>query len=220
MQTARDRGYAKVMMGESLTRVAIKLLTNLSLGRGAFLAVDTVSWGRSPTAEGVTRCHGDVAWWWHSPLAALHPQGFTDQRHGDVMVVRPMRDYTAKEIAFYNHFFSVPTVIVPPLFTKVGGSCGGEPKLCVPMAGTGPPSPALPSLLVPTASGEAQHPPAGRALPAGAAGGVPLHHQHRVPVRGSLWGYWGWGGLGCTHTPPLWLQDRGEAEPGAGQSQQ
>ncbi|NXL72026.1 CTU2 protein, partial [Leptocoma aspasia] len=85
VQTARDRGYAKVMMGESLTRVAIKLLTNLSLGRGAFLAVDT---------------------------------GFTDQRHGDVMVVRPMRDYTAKEIAFYNLFFSVPTVIVPPLFTK------------------------------------------------------------------------------------------------------
>ncbi|NXB37837.1 CTU2 protein, partial [Eulacestoma nigropectus] len=85
VQTARDRGYAKVMTGESLTRVAVKLLTNLSLGRGAFLAVDT---------------------------------GFTDQRHGDVMVVRPMRDYTAKEIAFYNHFFSVPTVIVPPLFTK------------------------------------------------------------------------------------------------------
>ncbi|NWV34256.1 CTU2 protein, partial [Grantiella picta] len=85
VQTARDRGYSKVMMGESLTRVAIKLLTNLSLGRGAFLAVDT---------------------------------GFTDQRHGDVMVVRPMRDYTAKEIAFYNHFFSVPTVIVPHLFTK------------------------------------------------------------------------------------------------------
>ncbi|NXA64138.1 CTU2 protein, partial [Mohoua ochrocephala] len=85
VQTARDRGYAKVMTGESLTRVAVKLLTNLSLGRGAFLAVDT---------------------------------GFTDQRHGDVMVVRPMRDYTAKEIAFYNHFFGVPTVIVPPLFTK------------------------------------------------------------------------------------------------------
>ncbi|NXR43063.1 CTU2 protein, partial [Zosterops hypoxanthus] len=85
VQTARDRGYNKVMMGESLTRVAIKLLTNLSLGRGAFLAVDT---------------------------------GFTDQRHGDVMVVRPMRDYTAKEIAFYNFFYSVPTVIVPPLFTK------------------------------------------------------------------------------------------------------
>ncbi|NWT58816.1 CTU2 protein, partial [Erythrocercus mccallii] len=85
VQTARDRGYAKVMTGESLTRVAVKLLTNLSLGRGAFLAVDT---------------------------------GFTDQRHGDVMLVRPMRDYTAKEIAFYNVFFSVPTVIVPPLFTK------------------------------------------------------------------------------------------------------
>ncbi|XP_027540770.1 cytoplasmic tRNA 2-thiolation protein 2 isoform X1 [Neopelma chrysocephalum] len=85
LQMARSRGYSKVMTGETCTRVAIKLLTNLSLGRGAFLAVDT---------------------------------GFTDKRHGDVMVVRPMRDYTAKEIAFYNHFFNIPTVIVPPLFTK------------------------------------------------------------------------------------------------------
>ncbi|KAF1611772.1 Cytoplasmic tRNA 2-thiolation protein 2, partial [Eudyptes chrysolophus] len=85
LQTARTRGYAKVMTGESCTRVAIKLLTNLALGRGAFLAVDT---------------------------------GFVDNRHGDVMVVRPMREYMAKEIAFYNHFFDVPTVIAPPLPTK------------------------------------------------------------------------------------------------------
>ncbi|KAM6118050.1 LOW QUALITY PROTEIN: cytoplasmic tRNA 2-thiolation protein 2 [Pterocles gutturalis] len=85
LQTARTRGYTKVMTGESCTRVAIKLLTNLALGRGAFLAIDT---------------------------------GFVDDRHGDVLVVRPMRDYTAKEIAFYNHYFDVPTVIVPPLLTK------------------------------------------------------------------------------------------------------
>ncbi|KAM9625899.1 cytoplasmic tRNA 2-thiolation protein 2 [Morphnus guianensis] len=85
LQTARTRGYTKVMTGESCTRVAIKLLTNLALGRGAFLAVDT---------------------------------GFVDNRHGDVMVVRPMREYMAKEIAFYNHFFDVPTVITPPLPTK------------------------------------------------------------------------------------------------------
>ncbi|KAM6057855.1 cytoplasmic tRNA 2-thiolation protein 2 isoform 2-T2 [Chlamydotis macqueenii] len=85
LQTARTGGYAKVMTGESCTRVAVKLLTNLALGRGAFLAVDT---------------------------------GFADSRHGDVMVVRPMREYMAKEIAFYNHFFDVPTVIAPPLPTK------------------------------------------------------------------------------------------------------
>lgn len=118
------------------------------------------------------------------------------------MVVRPMRDYTAKEIAFYNRFFSVPTVTVPPLLTKVRGSRGGEPELWVPKVGTGPPSPALPSLLVPTAPGEAQHPLAGRALPAGAAGGVPLHHQYRVQVRGVPGGGNGGArGLGCTHTP-------------------
>ncbi|KAM8985735.1 cytoplasmic tRNA 2-thiolation protein 2 isoform 1-T1 [Ara ararauna] len=85
LQTARTKGYTKVMTGETCTRVAIKLLTNLALGRGAFLAVDT---------------------------------GFKDNRHGDVMVVRPLREYMAKEIAFYNHFFDVPTVIAPPLPTK------------------------------------------------------------------------------------------------------
>uniref|UniRef100_A0A493T9A5 Cytoplasmic tRNA 2-thiolation protein 2 n=1 Tax=Anas platyrhynchos platyrhynchos TaxID=8840 RepID=A0A493T9A5_ANAPP len=85
LHTARTRGYPKVMTGESCTRVAVKLLTNLALGRGAFLAVDT---------------------------------GFVDSRHGDVTLVRPMREYMAKEIAFYNHFFGVPTVITPPLSTK------------------------------------------------------------------------------------------------------
>ncbi|OXB78410.1 UNVERIFIED_CONTAM: hypothetical protein H355_009181 [Colinus virginianus] len=85
LHTARTQGYTKVMTGESCTRVAVKLLTNLALGRGAFLAVDT---------------------------------GFVDSRHGDVTVVRPMRDYMAKEIAFYNHFFGVPTVITPPLHAK------------------------------------------------------------------------------------------------------
>ena len=67
-----------------------------------------------------------------------------DNRHGDVMVVRPMREYMAKEIAFYNHFFDVPTVIVPPLPTKVGVSPvprGGDPELRVAVAGTRPPRP-------------------------------------------------------------------------------
>jgi len=57
LQTARTGGYTKVMTGESCTRVAIKLLTNLALGRGAFLAVDAVSGprrGRPSSPAGVT----------------------------------------------------------------------------------------------------------------------------------------------------------------------
>lgn len=38
------------------------------------------------------------------------------------MAVRPMREYSAKEIAFYNHLFKVPTVAVPNLETKVRSS--------------------------------------------------------------------------------------------------
>lgn len=40
-------------------------------------------------------------------------------RFGDVVIVKPMRDYSAKEIAYYNRMFSVPTVFIPNLETKV-----------------------------------------------------------------------------------------------------
>ena len=42
LHVARTHGYSKVMMGDSCTRLAIKLMTSLALGRGAFLAWDTV----------------------------------------------------------------------------------------------------------------------------------------------------------------------------------
>ncbi|KAJ1083977.1 hypothetical protein NDU88_004132 [Pleurodeles waltl] len=85
LHTARTHGYSKVMMGDSCTRLAIKSMTNISLGRGAFLATDT---------------------------------GFSDERHGDVVVVRPMRDYSLKEISYYNHMFGVQSIFIPGLDTK------------------------------------------------------------------------------------------------------
>ncbi|XP_069354019.1 cytoplasmic tRNA 2-thiolation protein 2 isoform X2 [Eulemur rufifrons] len=85
LHVARAHGYSKVMTGESCTRLAVKLMTNLALGRGAFLAWDT---------------------------------GFSDERHGDVVVVRPMRDHTLKEVAFYNRLFVVPSVFTPAIDTK------------------------------------------------------------------------------------------------------
>ncbi|XP_021112237.1 cytoplasmic tRNA 2-thiolation protein 2 isoform X3 [Heterocephalus glaber] len=85
LHVARAHGYSKVMTGDSCTRLAIKLMTNLALGRGAFLAWDT---------------------------------GFSDERHGDVVVVRPMRDHTLKEVAFYNRLFAVPLVFTPAVDTK------------------------------------------------------------------------------------------------------
>ncbi|XP_070697004.1 cytoplasmic tRNA 2-thiolation protein 2 isoform X2 [Pempheris klunzingeri] len=85
VHTARTEGYSKVMLGDSCTRLAVKLLTSISLGRGAQLAQDT---------------------------------GFSDSRYGDVTLVRPMRDYSAKEIAFYNRMFSVPSVFIAGLDSK------------------------------------------------------------------------------------------------------
>uniref|UniRef100_UPI0037E93722 cytoplasmic tRNA 2-thiolation protein 2 n=1 Tax=Semicossyphus pulcher TaxID=241346 RepID=UPI0037E93722 len=85
VHTARAEGYSKLMLGHNCTRLAVKLLTNVSLGRGAQLAQDT---------------------------------GFSDSRYGDIILVRPMRDYSAKEIAYYNHMFNVPSVFIPSLETK------------------------------------------------------------------------------------------------------
>ncbi|XP_045628789.1 cytoplasmic tRNA 2-thiolation protein 2 isoform X1 [Ursus americanus] len=85
LHVARAHGYSKVMTGDSCTRLAIKLMTGLALGRGAFLAWDT---------------------------------GFSDERHGSVVVVRPMREHTLKEVAFYNRLFAVPSVFTPAIDTK------------------------------------------------------------------------------------------------------
>lgn len=54
------------------------------------------------------------------------PQGFSDERHGDVVVVRPMRDHTLKEVAFYNRLFDVPSVFTPAIDTKVRFRGRGE----------------------------------------------------------------------------------------------
>ncbi|XP_068116177.1 cytoplasmic tRNA 2-thiolation protein 2 isoform X2 [Hyperolius riggenbachi] len=91
VHVARKYGYTKVMTGESCTRLAVNLLANISLGRGAFLPLDT---------------------------------GFSDDRHGDVVVVRPMRDYSLKEISFYNRLFNVQSVFIPTLDTKACGNSG------------------------------------------------------------------------------------------------
>lgn len=133
-----------------------------------------------------------------------HLQGFVDSRHGDVTVVRPMRDYTAKEIAFYNHFFGVPTIITPPLHAKVG-----EPPVSPLPArlSCGPPS-ILPLSISPAAPREDQHPPPDGELPAGVAGGFPLHHQHRVPVQHLRAGWLGAGSEVPLLIPSLHLQDR------------
>ncbi|XP_053561260.1 cytoplasmic tRNA 2-thiolation protein 2 [Bombina bombina] len=85
LHTARSCGYSKVMSGESCTRLSVHLLSNISLGRGAFLPLDT---------------------------------GFADNRFGDVSVIRPMREYSLKEISFYNRLFQVPSIFIPALDTK------------------------------------------------------------------------------------------------------
>uniref|UniRef100_A0A673I269 Cytoplasmic tRNA 2-thiolation protein 2 n=1 Tax=Sinocyclocheilus rhinocerous TaxID=307959 RepID=A0A673I269_9TELE len=85
LHIARENDYSKVMMGDSCSRLAVKLLRNITVGRGAALASDT---------------------------------GFSDPRYGDVVIVRPMRDYSSKEISCYSRMFNVPSVFISGLDTK------------------------------------------------------------------------------------------------------
>ncbi|KAM7439858.1 Cytoplasmic tRNA 2-thiolation protein 2 [Porites harrisoni] len=84
LATARKEGYSKVMLADCATRISIRLLSDISQGRGADLPFDT---------------------------------GFSDNRHGDVTLIRPMREFATKEIALYNFFNIVETVPITTLGT-------------------------------------------------------------------------------------------------------
>ena len=82
LETARKEGYSKVMLGDCATRLSIRLLSDISQGRGSDLPFDT---------------------------------GFSDERHGDVTFIRPMREFMMKEIALYNFFNRIESVSVRKL---------------------------------------------------------------------------------------------------------
>ena len=84
LATARNIGYSKIMFADCASRISVRLLSNISQGRGGDLPYDT---------------------------------GFSDDRHGDVIFVRPMREFMTKEVALYNFFHNVDTVLIPTLGT-------------------------------------------------------------------------------------------------------
>ncbi|KAG8508151.1 Cytoplasmic tRNA 2-thiolation protein 2 [Galemys pyrenaicus] len=121
LHVARAHGYSKVMTGESCTRLAIKLMTGLALGRGAFLAWDTV-WHPRRLRRGVPDLGPGPPWGGAGPgtpgVLSRRLQGFSDERHGDVVVVRPMREHTLKEVAFHNRLCAVPVFFTPAVDTR------------------------------------------------------------------------------------------------------
>ncbi|KAM9803814.1 cytoplasmic tRNA 2-thiolation protein 2 [Neosynchiropus ocellatus] len=50
--------------------------------------------------------------------ALAQDTGFSDSRYGDIICVRPMRDYSAREIGYFSHLFRVPSVFSPSLETQ------------------------------------------------------------------------------------------------------
>ncbi|XP_052816794.1 cytoplasmic tRNA 2-thiolation protein 2-A-like [Mya arenaria] len=90
-EAARHCGYSKVMLGSCGTRLAVRLLTDISTGRGMHAAMECA---------------------------------FADKRHKYMLFLRPLRDFSTKEIAMYNSLHNVETVFTPKLTTKgnVGAS--------------------------------------------------------------------------------------------------
>lgn len=122
VHTARTHGYSKIMLGENCTRLAVKLLTSISLGRGAQLAHDTVCMDAALPKDSFFIFTFKWSWCFMSLCVCTAEQGFSDSRYSDIVLVRPMRDYTAREIAYYNHLFNVPSVFIPSLDTKVSSN--------------------------------------------------------------------------------------------------
>jgi cytoplasmic tRNA 2-thiolation protein 2 len=85
IKVAIKEGYPKVMMGDSSSRISVRILSNISQGRGEALSFDT---------------------------------GFVDSRHGEVTILRPMREFVAKEIFLYNFFQGIEAISIPTLATK------------------------------------------------------------------------------------------------------
>lgn len=102
-------------------------------------------------------------------------QGFSDLRFGDIIIVKPMRDYSAKEIAFYNRMFSVPSVFIPSLETKVSSGVGARSFLT-------PGCWRWSRRFCPADDGEGQHSASDGELRDQTAGGLPLDRQHHLQV--------------------------------------
>ncbi|GLH09715.1 Cytoplasmic tRNA 2-thiolation protein 2 [Gryllus bimaculatus] len=83
---AEELDCSKIFVGDCATDLAVSIMANLSLGRGAQLPYEV---------------------------------GFCDFRHGKTKLLRPMRDFMKKEIAFYMVFKNIGSVSYPKLSSKV-----------------------------------------------------------------------------------------------------
>ncbi|XP_013408735.1 cytoplasmic tRNA 2-thiolation protein 2-A [Lingula anatina] len=86
-------GYSKVLVGDTGTKLSIRLLSDVAQGRGMHLPFET---------------------------------GFADCRHPEMKIVRPVRDFTAKEVAMYNAFHNLQPLVLPALTTKAASNASIE----------------------------------------------------------------------------------------------
>lgn len=82
----------KIMVGECNDRLAMRILTEVSHGRGGMMSTFTVD--------------NILIFWFFNCL-----QSFTQELTPEVHLIRPMRQVSCREIAFFNHFKSVSPLV-------------------------------------------------------------------------------------------------------------
>jgi cytoplasmic tRNA 2-thiolation protein 2 len=82
---ARNRGIKKILVGNNGTRLASKLMSDTSKGRGYQLP---------------------------SKLS------FIDVHHKDVEILRPMKNFFSKDVAFFNYYLKLKTTPIPVFLMK------------------------------------------------------------------------------------------------------
>lgn len=85
LSVARNLRCCKIFTADGADDLAIKILSNIALGRGAHLPLDV---------------------------------GFLDSRDPEIKLLRPMRDFTRKELSYYLNFHKLETIQTPGLTTK------------------------------------------------------------------------------------------------------
>ncbi|KAG1657748.1 Cytoplasmic tRNA 2-thiolation protein 2-A [Nymphon striatum] len=122
----------KVFMGDSASRLSVRIVSGLALGRGGQISSEmfepkyatdeegeeslSSSQSNSEDDEKASRI-GEQSWCdlSDSELRSLDCKyfilfrlGFLDERHENVAIIRPMRELLSKEIAFYNFIHKIP----------------------------------------------------------------------------------------------------------------
>ncbi|KAI8865291.1 hypothetical protein GQ42DRAFT_166119, partial [Ramicandelaber brevisporus] len=119
LDTADKYHCSLVLLGETMTRLAVKAVTATARGRGFTVPIESGLASADPSTGWAFALHAAG-----SDSDSQQQQQQQQQQHGRIRFVRPLRDTYAKEVALYSHFCGVGSA-VRPSFSTLGGRAAG-----------------------------------------------------------------------------------------------